>query len=160
MNKVSLCWLALGFCCCEGFGQTNRPAPLTLFSPPHLEVKTLEYESEPPAQKRRIEASEPGPNREALAAPTILANGSTNSRSAESREIELSSSIKNDSFQRLDIYRRLETGGYLTKPERREVDLPTRYVGFEIPDKFAIGYSLDHAERYRNLPYVAALRPQ
>ncbi len=48
----------------------------------------------------------------------------------------------------------------LTKPERREVDLPTRYVGFEIPDKFAIGYGLDHAERYRNLPYVAALRQE
>ena len=40
----------------------------------------------------------------------------------------------------------------LTKPERREVDLPTRYIGFEIPDKFAIGYGLDYAERYRNLP--------
>ena len=38
-----------------------------------------------------------------------------------------------------------------------QVDLPTRYVGFEIPDRFAIGYGLDHAERYRNLPYVAAL---
>ena len=51
----------------------------------------------------------------------------------------------------------LEVCALLTKPERREVDLPTRYVGFEIPDKFAIGYGLDHAERYRNLPYVAAL---
>ena len=54
----------------------------------------------------------------------------------------------------------LEVCALLTKPERREVDLPTRYVGFEIPDKFAIGYGLDHAERYRNLPYVAALRQQ
>ena len=45
----------------------------------------------------------------------------------------------------------------LTKPERRTVDLPTRYIGFEIPDKFAIGYGLDHAERFRNLPFVAAL---
>jgi hypoxanthine phosphoribosyltransferase len=45
----------------------------------------------------------------------------------------------------------------LTKPERRKVDLPIRYVGFEIPNLFAIGYGLDHAERYRNLPYVAAL---
>ena len=54
----------------------------------------------------------------------------------------------------------LEVCALLTKPERRKVDLPTRYVGFEIPDKFAIGYGLDHAERYRNLPYVAALRQQ
>ena len=51
----------------------------------------------------------------------------------------------------------LEVCALLTKPERRKVDLPTRYVGFEIPDKFAIGYGLDYAERYRNLPYVAAL---
>jgi hypoxanthine phosphoribosyltransferase len=51
----------------------------------------------------------------------------------------------------------LEVCALLTKPERRTVDLPTRYIGFEIPDKFAIGYGLDHAERFRNLPYVAAL---
>jgi hypoxanthine phosphoribosyltransferase len=51
----------------------------------------------------------------------------------------------------------LEVCALLTKPERRKVELPTRYVGFEIPDKFAIGYGLDVAERYRNLPYVAAL---
>ena len=53
--------------------------------------------------------------------------------------------------------RSLEVCALLTKPDRRTVDLPTRYIGFEIPDKFAIGYGLDHAERYRNLPYVAAL---
>ena len=51
----------------------------------------------------------------------------------------------------------LEVCALLTKPERRRVDLPTRYIGFEIPDKFAIGYGLDHAERFRNLPFVAAL---
>jgi hypoxanthine phosphoribosyltransferase len=51
----------------------------------------------------------------------------------------------------------LEVCALLTKPDRRKVELPTRYVGFEIPDKFAIGYGLDHGERYRNLPYVAAL---
>src|SRR5215217_6427962 len=45
----------------------------------------------------------------------------------------------------------------LTLSERREVDLPIRYVGFEIPNRFAIGYGLDHAERFRNLPYVAVL---
>jgi hypoxanthine phosphoribosyltransferase len=54
----------------------------------------------------------------------------------------------------------LEVCALLTKPERRKVELPTRYVGFEIPDKFAIGYGLDVAERYRNLPYVAALTDQ
>jgi hypoxanthine phosphoribosyltransferase len=51
----------------------------------------------------------------------------------------------------------LEVCALLVKPARREVELPTRYVGFEIPDEFAIGYGLDHAERYRNLPYVAVL---
>jgi len=53
--------------------------------------------------------------------------------------------------------RSLEVCALLTKPERRKVDLPTRYVGFEIPNRFAIGYGLDHGERYRNLPFVAAL---
>jgi hypoxanthine phosphoribosyltransferase len=51
----------------------------------------------------------------------------------------------------------LEVCALLTKPDRREVDLPIRYVGFEIPNRFAIGYGLDHAERFRNLPYVAVL---
>lgn len=55
--------------------------------------------------------------------------------------------------------RTLEICALLTKPERRKVELDPRYVGFEIPDKFAIGYGLDFAERYRNLPYVAALAP-
>jgi hypoxanthine phosphoribosyltransferase len=53
--------------------------------------------------------------------------------------------------------RSLEVCALLIKPERQKVDLPTRYVGFEIPNRFAIGYGLDHAERYRNLPFVAAL---
>jgi hypoxanthine phosphoribosyltransferase len=51
----------------------------------------------------------------------------------------------------------LEVCALLTKPDRREVDTPVRYIGFEIPNRFAIGYGLDHAERFRNLPYVAAL---
>ena len=51
----------------------------------------------------------------------------------------------------------LEVCALLTKPERRKVELPIKYVGFEIPNRFAIGYGLDHAERFRNLPYVAAL---
>jgi hypoxanthine phosphoribosyltransferase len=51
----------------------------------------------------------------------------------------------------------LEVCALLTKPERRQVDLPIRYVGFEIPNRFVIGYGLDHVERFRNLPYVAVL---
>jgi len=51
----------------------------------------------------------------------------------------------------------LEVCSLLTKPERLRVDLSPRYVGFEIPNRFAIGYGLDHAQRYRNLEYVAAL---
>src|SRR5947207_8440714 len=51
----------------------------------------------------------------------------------------------------------LEVCALLTKPERRKVELPIRYVGFEIPNRFVIGYGLDKAQRYRNLPYVAAL---
>jgi hypoxanthine phosphoribosyltransferase len=51
----------------------------------------------------------------------------------------------------------LEICALLTKPERREIDVPVRYVGFEIPNRFVIGYGLDFGERYRNLPYVAVL---
>jgi hypoxanthine phosphoribosyltransferase len=54
----------------------------------------------------------------------------------------------------------VEVCALLTKPERRKVDLPIRYVGFEIPNRFVIGYGLDHAERYRNLPFVAALQEE
>src|ERR671927_352929 len=54
----------------------------------------------------------------------------------------------------------LEVCALLTKPERRRNDVACRYVGFEIPDRFAIGYGLDYAERYRNLPYVAVLRDE
>jgi hypoxanthine phosphoribosyltransferase len=55
----------------------------------------------------------------------------------------------------------LEVCSLLTKPERRKADVPIKYVGFEIPNRFAIGYGLDHAERWRNLPYVASLlRPE
>jgi hypoxanthine phosphoribosyltransferase len=53
--------------------------------------------------------------------------------------------------------RSLAVCALLTKPARLQVDLSPRYVGFEIADRFAIGYGLDHGERYRNLPFVAAL---
>jgi hypoxanthine phosphoribosyltransferase len=48
----------------------------------------------------------------------------------------------------------------LNKFARREVDIPLDYVGFDIPDKFVVGYGLDYGEIYRNLPYVAVLKPE
>jgi hypoxanthine phosphoribosyltransferase len=54
----------------------------------------------------------------------------------------------------------LEICALLTKPARREIDIHCRYTGFEIPNKFVIGYGLDFAERYRNLPFVGVLRDE
>jgi hypoxanthine phosphoribosyltransferase len=51
----------------------------------------------------------------------------------------------------------LEVCALMTKPARREIEVPVRYIGFEIPDRFVVGYGLDLGERYRNLPYVAVL---
>lgn len=47
----------------------------------------------------------------------------------------------------------------LSKPSRREVELKIDYVGFEIPNEFVIGYGLDFAENYRNLPFIGVLKP-
>jgi hypoxanthine phosphoribosyltransferase len=52
----------------------------------------------------------------------------------------------------------LEVCALMTKPERREIDVPVRYIGFEIPNRFVVGYGLDFDERYRNLPYIGVLR--
>jgi hypoxanthine phosphoribosyltransferase len=54
----------------------------------------------------------------------------------------------------------LEVCALLTKPARRGMELPIRYVGFEIPNRYVIGYGLDYAQRYRNLSYVAVLNEQ
>lgn len=48
----------------------------------------------------------------------------------------------------------------LSKPSRREIDIPLHYVGFEIPNKFVIGYGLDFAEIYRSLPYIGVLKQE
>ena len=45
----------------------------------------------------------------------------------------------------------------LSKPDRREVEVPVRYIGFEVPDEFVVGYGLDYAQKYRNLPYVGVV---
>lgn len=63
----------------------------------------------------------------------------------------------------LDILRtrgpaRLEVCALLSKPARREVDVPVRWIGFEIPDEFVVGYGIDYAQRNRNLGYIGAVR--
>jgi hypoxanthine phosphoribosyltransferase len=50
--------------------------------------------------------------------------------------------------------------GLLLKERTREIDVPIDYVGFRIPDRFVVGYGLDYAEAYRNLPYVGVLKPE
>ena len=48
----------------------------------------------------------------------------------------------------------------LNKPERRKVDISPDYSGYDIPDEFVVGYGLDYAEHYRNLPYIGGLKPE
>lgn len=52
----------------------------------------------------------------------------------------------------------IEIASLLTKPSRRKVELSLKYVGFETPDEFLVGYGLDYAEKYRNLPFVGILK--
>jgi hypoxanthine phosphoribosyltransferase len=72
-----------------------------------------------------------------------------------------------DSGRTLDyITRNLQTRGpaslrvctLLSKPERREIDVPLDFVGFDVPDEFVVGYGLDFAEEYRNLPFIGELK--
>ena len=53
---------------------------------------------------------------------------------------------------------RIEVCALLDKPSRREVDVKARWIGFEIPDKFVVGYGIDYAQRNRNLPHIGAVR--
>ena len=48
----------------------------------------------------------------------------------------------------------------LSKPSRREIEVELDYLGFDIPDKFVVGYGLDYAENYRNLPFIGVLKPE
>ena len=48
----------------------------------------------------------------------------------------------------------------LSKPDCREVEVPVRYIGFEVPDEFVVGYGLDYAQKYRNLPYIGVVEEE
>jgi hypoxanthine phosphoribosyltransferase len=54
----------------------------------------------------------------------------------------------------------LEVCVLFNKPEHRLVDIPLKYKGFDLPDRFVVGYGLDHREKYRNLPFVGLLKPE
>jgi len=54
----------------------------------------------------------------------------------------------------------LEVMALLRKPDAVKVDVPVRYLGFDIANEFVVGYGLDYAERYRDLPYIARLKPE
>lgn len=54
----------------------------------------------------------------------------------------------------------IEIVSLLNKPARRKVDLEVKYIGFEVPDAFIVGYGIDYAEQYRNLPYIGILKPE
>ncbi len=54
----------------------------------------------------------------------------------------------------------LEVCTLLRKPDAIQIDVPVRYVGFDIPKEFVVGYGLDYAERYRDLPYIGTLAPE
>ncbi|AGF53957.1 MULTISPECIES: hypoxanthine phosphoribosyltransferase [Clostridium] len=54
----------------------------------------------------------------------------------------------------------IEIISLLNKPARRKVDLDVKYIGFEVPDGFIVGYGIDYAEKYRNLPFIGILKPE
>ena len=54
----------------------------------------------------------------------------------------------------------VEIATLLNKSARRRVDVPVKYIGFEVPDEFIVGYGIDYAERYRNLPFIGTLKPE
>ena len=54
----------------------------------------------------------------------------------------------------------IEIAALLTKPERNKVKVNAKYIGYEVQDKFVVGYGLDYAEKYRNLPYIGVLKEE
>lgn len=56
--------------------------------------------------------------------------------------------------------RSVEIATLLNKPARRKIDIDVKYTGFEVPDGFIVGYGIDYAEKYRNLPFIGILKPE
>lgn len=68
----------------------------------------------------------------------------------------LTLSYLTDTFRRRGA-RSVKIAALLSKPARRQIEVPIDYVGFEIPDEFVVGYGLDHGEKYRNLPFIGVV---
>ena len=75
----------------------------------------------------------------------------------EQQLLTQSCDIKEDPMKRQHM---LRLCALLSKPARREVDVKIDYCGWEVPDEFLVGYGLDYAERYRNLPCIGILKPE
>ena len=54
----------------------------------------------------------------------------------------------------------MKIAALLNKPARRKIEIPVEYIGFDVPDAFIVGYGIDYAERYRNLPFIGILKPE
>lgn len=54
----------------------------------------------------------------------------------------------------------IEVCSFLSKPSRRKIEVPIKYLGYEVPDKFVVGYGLDFKQLYRNLPFICVLKPE
>lgn len=54
----------------------------------------------------------------------------------------------------------IEVCSFLSKPSRRKIEVPVKYLGYEVPDKFVVGYGLDFKQLYRNLPFICVLKPE
>ena len=140
MNKASLCCLAVAFYWCEGFGQTNCLAPRILFSLPHLELKNLDCEPRALLRAQQTETSERALARDAFAAPAVSVTLSTNSTKPAPEEFALSSAPDNDLFRKLDVYRRLDEGGYLTRSDSRSDNLIERSIDYTFrPELLHVG---------------------
>ena len=86
----------------------------------------------------------------------------------EERDIIIVEDILDTGITLLEVYkhilehnpRSIKICCLLDKPSRRKVKINADYIGFECPDEFLVGYGLDYAERYRNIPFIASLKPE
>lgn len=85
-------------------------------------------------------------NRHVLIVEDIMDSGQTLSRLVELLRLREAASVKVVTL--------------LNKPDRRKVDIAPDFSGFTIPDEFVVGYGLDYAEKYRNLPFIGVLKPE